>query len=82
MDLEIVRIYAQMLEYSSSFTFCVYGSGDYNNYSITDHRLFEYLKVNFIEYFNKSHAISFRHLLLNTGLDLLSSVVNTIQSSI
>jgi hypothetical protein len=24
-------------EYSQSFTHCVYGSGDYNNYSITDH---------------------------------------------
>src|ERR671931_2426979 len=43
-------------EYSQSFTHCVYGSGDYNNYGITDHKLFEYLKVNFIEHFNKSHV--------------------------
>lgn len=43
-------------EYSQSFTHCVYGSGDYNNYSITDHILFEHLKENFIEHFNQSHV--------------------------
>ena len=43
-------------EYSQSFTHCVYGSGDYNNYSITDHMLFEHLKENFIEHFNQSHV--------------------------
>jgi hypothetical protein len=43
-------------EYSQSFTHCVYGSRDYDNYSITDHILFEHLKENFIEHFNQSHV--------------------------
>ena len=46
MDLEIVRIYAQNAGNIPSFTHCIYGSGDYNNYSITDHILFEHLKEN------------------------------------
>ena len=43
-------------EYSQSFTHCVYGSRDYNNYSITNYILFEHLKGNFIEHFNQSHV--------------------------
>jgi hypothetical protein len=42
-------------EYSQSFVSCVHGNG-HSGYIITDHELFESIKHDFLQHFNKKHA--------------------------